>query len=381
MPRRKKHSRLPNGYGSIRYLGKNRKNPYAVHLPANIDDDRPAALCYVDDWMKGFIILTAYKAGTYKPGMEKDLEVLSEDEKDLDTLAQKLMADYSLIKGVTPPEKPKTFADVYQLFYEAKFHEGNKFSQSSKYSTQAAYKNSAALHDLPWESLRATDFQSVIDNCPLKRSSIELILNLFRQLCAFAVDMNISDKNYSRNLTITKDEDDEHDVPFTPTELMTLWYHADNDIVELLLILCYSGWRITEAGKLHIDLDQGYYEGGIKTKAGKGRIVPIHSAVYPLVKHRYEKYGTLLPMCAYNFHLNMYKILNELGIEKHTPHDCRHTFSKLCEDSHVNENDRKRMIGHAFGNDVTNRVYGHRDLRDLKIEIEKIDKECFVTLL
>ena len=57
MPRRKKHSRLPNGYGSIRYLGKNRKNPYAVHPPANIDGDRPAALCYVDDWMKGFIIL------------------------------------------------------------------------------------------------------------------------------------------------------------------------------------------------------------------------------------------------------------------------------------------------------------------------------------
>ena len=71
MPRRKKHSRLPNGYGSIRYLGKNRKNPYAVHPPANIDGDRPAALCYVDDWMKGFIILTAYKAGTYKPGMER----------------------------------------------------------------------------------------------------------------------------------------------------------------------------------------------------------------------------------------------------------------------------------------------------------------------
>ena len=106
MPRRKKHSRLPNGYGSIRYLGKNRKNPYAVHPPANIDGDRPAALCYVDDWMKGFIILTAYKAGTYKPGMEKDLQVLSTGEKDLDTLAQKLMADYSLIKGVTPPEKP-----------------------------------------------------------------------------------------------------------------------------------------------------------------------------------------------------------------------------------------------------------------------------------
>ena len=48
---------------------------------------------------------------------------------------------------------------------------------------------------------------------------------------------------------------------------------------------------------------------------------------------------------------------------------------------HVNENDRKRMLGHSFGNDVTNRVYGHRDLKDLKMEIEKIDKEYFVTLL
>ena len=33
MPKRKKHERLPNAYGSIRYLGKNRKNPYAVHPP------------------------------------------------------------------------------------------------------------------------------------------------------------------------------------------------------------------------------------------------------------------------------------------------------------------------------------------------------------
>ena len=381
MPRRKKHSRLPNGYGSIRYLGKNRKNPYAVHPPANIDGDRPAALCYVDDWMKGFIILTAYKAGTYKPGMEKDLEVLSEDEKDLDTLAQKLMADYSLIKGVVPPEKPKTFAGVYQLFYDSKYHAGSTFSQSSKDSMRAAYKNSAVLHDRPWNSLRAIDFQTVLDSCPLKRSSIELILNLFRQMCDFAVDMDISDKNYSRNLTINKDEDDEHGIPFTPRDLMTLWCHSDNDVVELLLILCYSGWRINEVRKLHIDLENGYFEGGIKTKAGKNRIVPIHSAIYSLVQHRYKLYGTLLSQSAPAFRQNMYQVLAQLGIEKHTPHDCRHTFSKLCEDSHVNENDRKRMLGHSFSTDVTNRVYGHRDLKDLKIEIEKIDKECFVTLL
>ena len=44
----------------------------------------------------------------------------------------------------------------------------------------------------------------------------------------------------------------------------------------------------------------------------------------------------------------------------------------LCEKYQVNENDRKRLLGHSFGNDLTNAVYGHRSLEDLRTEIEKI---------
>ena len=76
-----------------------------------------------------------------------------------------------------------------------------------------------------------------------------------------------------------------------------------------------------------------------------------------------------------------YPTLERLGIigsPKHTPHDCRHTFSALCEKYGVRENDRKRMLGHSFGNDVTNAVYGHRTLEELREEIEKI-KVPFVT--
>ena len=78
------------------------------------------------------------------------------------------------------------------------------------------------------------------------------------------------------------------------------------------------------------------------------------------------------------FRNNMYNTLTALKIptavtgEKHTPHDCRHTFSYLCERYKVNDNDRKRMLGHSFGNDVTNGVYGHRTTEELRIEIEKI---------
>ena len=56
----------------------------------------------------------------------------------------------------------------------------------------------------------------------------------------------------------------------------------------------------------------------------------------------------------------------------HTPHSCRHTFSRLCESYGVSEADRKRMLGHSFGNDITNGVYGHRSVEELRAEIEKI---------
>lgn len=67
--------------------------------------------------------------------------------------------------------------------------------------------------------------------------------------------------------------------------------------------------------------------------------------------------------------------LQDIGIDRHTPHHCRHTFSRLCEKYQVKENDRKRMLGHSFA-DITNKVYGHREIEDLRKEIEKI-KICY----
>ena len=43
----------------------------------------------------------------------------------------------------------------------------------------------------------------------------------------------------------------------------------------MLLIMCYSGWRISEYIGLEVNLQKKYFMGGIKTEAGKGRIVPI----------------------------------------------------------------------------------------------------------
>ena len=47
-------------------------------------------------------------------------------------------------------------------------------------------------------------------------------------------------------------------------------------------------------------------------------------------------------------------------------------FDRLCEKYGVSDADRKRMMGHSFGADITNGVYGHRTLEELREQIEKI---------
>ncbi|MBE5703904.1 MAG: integrase [Ruminococcus sp.] len=389
MAKRKKYPKLPNSFGSIRYLGKGRRNCYAVHPPATIDGItgkvvRPPAICYVDDYPKGFAVLTAYKAGTYQPGMERTLEV--SPTTDIDALISRLIADYNTIKGVEgkhPEIKKLTFSEVYEQFYAWKFPDGTKASYSSMESYKTAYSNCKTLHNRTFENLKAPDLQDVIDKCTLKKQSKAIILTLFKQMYRYAIYSEIVSENKALYVKVNANDDTEHGTPFSDEELQILWNNTDDPEVQLILIMCYSGWRIGEVLKLATNLEERYFQGGIKTAAGKDRIVPIHPAIYEFAKNKVLTQNGKLCIYSQTQHRNalFYPTLERLGITgnpKHTPHDCRHTFSTLCEKYGVRENDRKRMLGHSFGNDVTNAVYGHRTLEELRKEIEKI-KVPFVT--
>lgn len=381
MPRkRKKYPKLPNGYGQIRYLGPNRRNPYGVYPPAteeypNGQMKPQKALCYVPDWTTGFAVLTAYKAGNYVQGMEKELAEIN-DNQNTDKFIQTLLANYNLIRGNdNNAEDSLTYKDVFFRFYNRKF--GHGFEEkgvkrsSMEYALRAGFKNSEALHDKIFTDITSDDLQEVLDNCPLKHASVEHILKLYRHMYKYAMANDLCEKDYSIFIEITQEDDDEHGAPFNDSDLKKLWDTKENDVSEMLLIMCYSGFRITEYRSLEVNLEEKYFYGGIKTTAGKNRMVPIHTAIFPLVERRIKRQKKLLLISNHNFRLEMYDWLENLGIEKHTPHDCRHTFSTLCEKYSVNENDRKRMLGHSF-QDVTNKVYGHRELEDLRIQIEKI---------
>ena len=226
--------------------------------------------------------------------------------------------------------------------------------------------------------MRYDDLQAVINACELKHASIELMVSLLHQMYKYALKYEIIDKDYSQFLYIPKEDDDESGEPFTQEELCVLWEDKENPITQTILIMCYSGYRIKSFENMEINLAERYFKGGVKTRASKDRIVPIHSMIFDMVAKRCGK-SNLLGCTSPVFRNKMYHHLNELGIlhttsgKKHTPHDCRHTFSMLCEKYGVSENDRKRMMGHSFGADITNAKYGHRSLEELRFELEKIN--------
>ena len=368
MPKRKRYPRLRNGFGSIRRLSGNRTNPYAVFAPSTYRDERGyqiygKALAYCPTWETGFSVLAMYHTGQYKEG--DNVPNLLEDvvHSQLAPVVNKILSVLNIgsIEG-------ETFAQVYDKFMEWKFSESNrKLSKSAHASYKTAFKNCSALHDKVFTSLKTVDLQKVVDDCPLKHSSKELILNLLKQMYKYADIHELIEKDYSTHVSIKTENDDIKGVPFTRDDINKLWTTSDNPICANILILIYSGLRISEYESAEINLKEGYFFGGVKTDAGKNRYVPIHSAILPLIKENPNRLNKPLD----GFRKDMYAVLEKLGIEKHTPHDCRHTFAMLCDENGVKETDKKFMMGHAF-QDVSNAVYGHRTLDYLKEQIELI---------
>lgn len=374
---KKKNPRLPNGFGSIRYLGKGRTNPFAVLKPSikNTIKGKPiyeTPIAYTDSWNKAFSILVMYHAGNYKKG-DVVPEVLPTNVNF--NMLQSIVNE--VIKVLAPQKATAStglsFSQVYELFYKDKFEQDKiEYSISTKSAYRTAFKNCTTLHDRVFKDLKHSDLQELVDKCPLRHASKEYIVNLLKQMYRYAMIHELVEKDQARFVQIKEKDDDEHGVPFSLKEIKILWDNKDDAVCAMILIMIYTGFRISEYSNIEINLKDMYLKGGLKTKAGKNRIVPIHKGIKELIEKRMAlNKGKLLNYTTANFRILMYKALNNYKIGSHTPHDTRHTFSMLCDKYGVDFTEKQRMLGHAFS-DVTNKVYGHADLDKLKTEISKI---------
>jgi len=346
MSRKKKKpfNRLPNGFGSIKKLSGNRRKPYAVYAPSfkiNGVTVPGHIVDYAETWEAGYERLVLYRANREW-----------EENKEKNRLY--------------------TFSEVYKMYFHEKYEASlKKLSKQSRDSTSAAFKNCSDLHNKIFYELTYNDLQNNIDSYvgKLKHSSLELIKSLYNGMYKYAIKSGIVSTDYAQYVEIRAEDDDESGVPFTEDELKKLW--ASNLMAaKIAVILCYSGWRISEFINIEIDLKEMVFRGGMKTRAGKGRIVPIHNSILPILIEYMDN-----PIKSSNGYRNaMYEALEELGIEKHTPQDCRHTFSWLCDKYKVDRLSKKMMLGHSIQNDVTDKVYGHRTTEELREEISKLKR-------
>lgn len=376
--RKRKHPKLPNGMGSIKRLSC-KKERYGVYPPVKKSEfsengvpPTKTALCYVDDWYVGFYALMEYKNGTF------DAEKLSTVKFDThsagsDNVISKIIESYNAKNRAL--ENQLTFSEVYELFYKFKYVDSKKkYSNQSIKSTRAAFKNFNAIHNEIFRNLTTSDIQKVVDDCPLKHSSIDNMVSLIKQMYKYAEQNDIVDKDYGKFVKNNIEDDNEKGVPFSEEQINILWANKDDAVVRQILIMIYSGCRIVEFESIKINMEDKYFEGGVKTAAGKNRIIPMHKDIEDFIsKTMYDKFSSS------NFRIKcFYPKLEELGIafaesgEKHTPHDTRHTFSWLCDKYKVDTISKHMIMGHSLGNDVEDSVYGHRTFEELRAEMNKI---------
>lgn len=367
-----KHSKLPNGFGSIKKLTGCRYNQYGVYPPVkefreNGSPVTPKALCYVPDWYTGFYALMEYRNGTFDASKLPDTPVKPTERQN--DIIKKIIASYN--RESRNMTQHKTFSEVYEEFYAYKYERDKTrlYSVSTVNATKAAYKHVAPLHDKSFVGLKTEDLQKVIDNCQKKHATKEHIKNLFRQMYDYAYSHDLCDKDYSAHVRINTPDDDEKGVPFTEEELSVIWNNADDsEVLQGILVMIYSGFRISAYHTMEINLEEGFFRGGVKTAAGKDRIVPFVPAIIPFASPD----NILFRISAPRFRDKFCEELKRIGIEGHTPHDCRHTFSWLCDKYGVDSMCKKMLMGHALGNDVTDLKYGHRTLEELRTEVNKI---------
>ena len=271
-----------------------------------------------------------------------------------------------------------TFEDVYKLWFDWKYTNGKKkYSDSSVRCTSTSYKKCSSLYGMKFKDIRTPHIQAILNSQDMSHATLEHVKNTINQMFKYALQFDIVQKDYSKFAFIAKADDDEHGVPFTCEDINRLWNSLNIPWVDSILIYIYSGFRLSELLNMpvaDINIHDMTFTGGIKTAAGKNRIVPIHSKIQLLVLSRLQHARrTLFDVSINEYYACFNNALTAANItEKHTPHDCRHTFSTLLDNAGANPNNVKRLMGHSLSKDITQNIYTHKDIEQLRKTIELI---------
>lgn len=336
--------RRANGTGTITRLPGERRRPYAVRVP---DVDR-----------RGHVVqrYLSYHATARE--------------------AQQALDDYN--RGIAPPpdKLSVTLADVYGLWSARKYA---KAGASSIKSYKASWARLGVLGSRHMRDITLDELQAIIDQDEQAGKSMSCIQNdklLMSALFRFAMERDIIMKDYTAYIELPSVEAKHEKGAFTDDQLHKAEQLAAIGFpyADTFLMLCYSGFRITEFLTLTPDAydpQADTLRGGIKTAAGKNRIIPVHPKIKGFLLAHLKRSGKTIictedgkPISADRYRAAFRVVACELGVKQATPHWARHTFASRLHAAGASELDIKRLMGHADKN-VTEH-YTHLSLDSLR---------------
>ena len=254
---------------------------------------------------------------------------------------------------------------MWEIFKKRRFSE---ISASGCGIYTAAYKHLKELWDIPIKNIKTYQMQRLIDNIDKSWQTKSHVQTLLHQMFDIAIELDIIDKNYASFVKIGNRPKSDMHKPFTDAEIQKMFSVVfSEDIADTVLIMIYTGMRPSELLGMkteNIHLAEKYMVGGVKTKAGKGRVIPISDKVMPLVRKRYSIENRFFVDIPYHTYSKYFKsLMSKLEME-HLPHDCRHTFASMANTAGVNPTSVKLIMGHA-SQDLTERVYTHKAVEEL----------------
>ena len=334
--------KMPNGYGSIAKLKGTRRRPWMTRVTVG----------WTDGGREIRRVIGYYRTRT----------------EALAALADFRRAPYDI------DERRTTFADLYDDWTRTAYTDHGA-AVPTTYA--AAFKRLPHLHGMQFADIRARHMQGEIDACPLGFSTKKMMKTLCNQLFKYAIDRELVTTNYTAGVKLPPAEPSRKHQPFEPEELDALWQRTDDAGAVVALVLSYTGLRPTELCRIRtadVHLDARYMMGGIKTAAGRNRVIPIAEKIVPFIEawHNPENEYLLIspkdgkPVLTYDRLRTIWETsdaLHALG-RPHLPHDGRHTCATMLDNAGVNLKTAQLILGHR-ADDITRRVYTHKTIQQL----------------
>lgn len=376
----RKHKKLPNGFGQISEIkNSNLRNRYRVMVT-------------VGKSPTGRPIQRMLKPKAYFATYNEAYEALVEFNKN----------PYDLDDDITVGELYKRWTESY--FKNA--------TDNYIRTITSAWAYCSAIERMRVKDLRARHIKACMDegyrietrgkNKGLKvyatSGTKTKIKSLFNIMLDYAVEYELVTVNYARTFDVSSEITDDiakskrNHMPLTEDEVNILWDNVGKvKFVDWILIQCYMGWRPQELATLRLDevhLDEWYMQAGMKTEAGKQRLVPIHTRIRDLVKKNYDFAVEIGSEYLFNdkgqthagswavtydkYAKRFEKVIKQLALNpEHRPHDPRLTFATRGKKVGMDEYALKEMMGHSI-QDITESVYTIRDIEWLRQDVEKL---------